>query len=67
MTKINLREQYPDFYKTDYIIEVPDEVAAVMKEHDRLEPHTAAVHITTRRIILWIAETELSMMPFSFP
>ena len=34
MTKINLREQYPDFYKTDYIIEVPDEVAAVMKEHD---------------------------------
>lgn len=37
MTKINLREQYPDFYKTDYIIEVPDEVAAVMKEHDRLE------------------------------
>ena len=64
MTKINLREQYPDFYKTDYIIEVPDEVAAVMKEHDRLE---AAVHITTRRIILWIAETELSMMPFSFP
>ena len=37
MTKINMREQYPDFYKTDYIIEVPDEVAAVMKEHDRLE------------------------------
>ena len=37
MTKINLREQYPDYYKTDYIIEVPDEVAAVMKEHDRLE------------------------------
>ncbi len=37
MTKINLREQYPDFYKTDYIIEVPDEVVAVMKEHDRLE------------------------------
>ena len=37
MTKINLREQYPDFYKTDYIIEVPEEGAAVMKEHDRLE------------------------------
>ena len=37
MTKINQREQYPDFYKTDYIIEVPDEVAAVMKEHGRLE------------------------------
>ncbi|CUP32587.1 sigma factor-like helix-turn-helix DNA-binding protein [Enterocloster clostridioformis] len=37
MTKINLREQYPDFYKTDYIIDVPDEVAAIMLEYDRLE------------------------------
>ena len=37
MTKINLREQYPDFYKNDYIIEVPDEVAAIMQEYDRLE------------------------------
>ena len=62
MTKINLREQYPDFYKTDYIIEVPDEVAAVMKEHDRLE---AAYR--RRTYYHWIAETELSMMPFSFP
>lgn len=37
MTKINLREQYPDFYKNDYIIEVPDEVAAIMLEYDRLD------------------------------
>lgn len=37
MTKINLREQYPDFYKTDYIIEVPDEVATIMLEYDRRE------------------------------
>ena len=37
MIEINLREHYPDFYKTDYIIEVPDEVAAIMLECDRLE------------------------------
>ena len=37
MTKINLREHYPNFYKNDYIIEVPDEVAAIMQEYDRLE------------------------------
>ena len=37
MAKINLREQYPDFYKNDYISEVPDEVAAIMQEYDRLE------------------------------
>ena len=37
MTKINLREHYPNYYNTDYIIEVPDEVAAIMLEYDRLD------------------------------
>jgi len=37
MTKINLREQYPDFYSTDTFIEVPDEVAEFMREYDRKE------------------------------
>jgi len=37
MTKINLRDHYPDFYNSDCIIEVPEEVAAIMLEHDRLE------------------------------
>lgn len=37
MTKINLREHYPNYYKNDYIIEVPDEVAAIMLEYDRLD------------------------------
>ena len=37
MTEINLRDYYPDYYKTDYIVTVPDEVAAIMQEHDRLE------------------------------
>ena len=37
MTEINLRDYYPNYYKTDYIIAVPDEVAAIMLEYDRLE------------------------------
>lgn len=37
MTAINLREYYPEYYKSDYIVEVPDEVAAAMLEYDRLE------------------------------
>lgn len=37
MTKINLREHYPNFYKNNCIIEVPDEVAAIMLEYDRKE------------------------------
>ena len=36
MTIINLRDFYP-FYKTDCIIEVPDEVAASLMEAERLE------------------------------
>lgn len=35
MAKINLREHYPDYYNTDYIIEVPDKVADLMREFDR--------------------------------
>ena len=37
MTEINLRDYYPDYYKADCIVTVPDEVAAIMQEHDRLE------------------------------
>ena len=37
MVKINLREHYPNFYKEDCIMEVPDEIAAIMLEYDRLE------------------------------
>lgn len=37
MVKINLRKYYPDFYITDYIIEVPNEVAAFMDVSENAE------------------------------
>ncbi|ADU27451.1 RNA polymerase sigma factor [Ethanoligenens harbinense] len=37
MTRINLRDYYPDFYTTDCIIEVPDEVAVLMDSYERAE------------------------------
>ena len=37
MVKINLRKYYPDFYTTDCIIEVPDEVAALMDSYEHAE------------------------------
>lgn len=37
MTKINLRDYYPDSYTTDCIIEVPDEVAVLMDSYERAE------------------------------
>ncbi|WP_027399878.1 sigma-70 family RNA polymerase sigma factor [Anaerovorax odorimutans] len=37
MAKINLRKYYPDFYKTDYIIDVPDEVATLMDTYEHAD------------------------------
>lgn len=37
MTEINLREYYPDYYRADYRIVVPDEVADIMLEYKRHE------------------------------
>lgn len=37
ITPINLRDYYPDFYKMDYIIDVPIEVLEVMQESKRKE------------------------------
>lgn len=37
MKKLNLREQYPDLYKTDTYVEVADQVAAFLLECDRKE------------------------------
>jgi RNA polymerase sigma-70 factor (ECF subfamily) len=36
MAKINLRDFYP-FYKTDFFVDVPDEVEAALLEAERLE------------------------------
>lgn len=37
MKEINLRDFYPDFYMSDYVIEVPEEVLEVLKDTERKE------------------------------
>ena len=37
MKKVNLRDFYPDYYKNDYIIDVPDEVLKAMEDADKAE------------------------------
>ena len=37
MAKIDLRKYYPDFYTNNCIIEVPDEIAALMDSYERAE------------------------------
>ena len=46
MTTINLRDYYPDYYKADYFIEVPEEVAATFSEFEHKE---AAYRLRTYR------------------
>lgn len=46
MATINLRKYYPDFYTSDYVIDVPDEVLAVFTESERKE---AAYRLRTYR------------------
>ena len=35
MPKINLRDLYPNFYTSDSIIDIPEEVLSVFVEHER--------------------------------
>ncbi len=44
MVKINLRNYYPDYYTTDCIIEVPDEIGALMDAYE----HAEAAHYLRR-------------------
>ena len=44
MKIINLRAYYPNYYSTDYILKVPDEVAALMDSYEHAE---AAYHLRT--------------------
>ena len=37
MKRVNLRELYPDVYKTDYFVEVTEDVIAVFQDADRAE------------------------------
>lgn len=37
MKKVNLRDLYPDVYKTDAFLEVTDEVQAVFQSDERAE------------------------------
>ncbi len=37
MTNINLRKYYPDFYTTNCIIDVPEEVASLMDSYEHAE------------------------------
>lgn len=44
MKKVNLRDLYPDVYKTDAFLEVTDEVQAVFQSDERAEAAYRKMH-----------------------
>jgi hypothetical protein len=58
---------YPDFYTTGYIIEVPDEAAALMDLSSTPKPLIICGNTITRHIILWIAATASNATFYSYP
>ena len=63
MKEINLRDYYP-FYTKDNIVEVPDEVADLLREYKLSEAaHVPHVHTGIRHIFLWTMTRMLNVMP----
>ena len=59
MREINLREFYPEIYKEDYVVSLPDEVVEALMEFRRGD---TAYRIRTYRYkayFLWIVATTL--------
>ena len=57
MKKVNLRDLYPDVYKTDHFVEVTEDVLEAIRATERAE----AAYDAIRRITLWTATTALKM------
>lgn len=60
MKKINLRDYYP-YYTQDMIVEVPDEVALLLREYMLLEKPIGFVHTAIKHFTPWIETKVLSV------
>ena len=64
MKEINLRDYYP-FYTNDLTVEVPDEVADLLREYTLLEEAYRIRTYRYKRFIRWtMTETLSGMLPF---
>ena len=52
MKEINLRDYYP-YYTSDVIVEVPDEVALLLREYTLLEEAYRIRHTVIKHFIPW--------------
>ena len=61
MKKVNLRDLYPDVYKTDYFVEVTEDVLETIRAAERAEAAYDRRMYAIRRITPWTATTALKM------
>ena len=61
MKKINLRDLYPDVYKTDHFVEVTEDVLETIRSAERAEAAYDRGCIAIRRTTPWTATTALKM------
>lgn len=61
MKKVNLRDLYPDVYKTDHFVEVTEDVLETIRDSERAEAAMTGGCIVIRRITLWTATMALKM------
>ena len=61
MKKVNLRDLYPDVYKTDAFLEVTDEVQAVFQSDERAEAAYERKMYRYKAQYSWTVRMELKM------
>ena len=63
MQKINLRDLYPDVYKTDVFVDVAEEVLAVIQSQQQADAAYERRKFRHKVIILWTGRMALKTMP----
>lgn len=61
MKKVNLRDLYPDVYKTDHFVEVTEDVLEAIRATERAEAAYDRRMYRYKAITLWTATTALKM------
>ncbi len=67
MKQINLRELYPNVYKTDTYVEVTDEVQAAIKEQDKAEKNQRETIHRYKAYFSLDSENGIERMLLSYP
>ena len=61
MKKVNLRDLYPDVYKTDHFVEVAEDVLETIRAAERAEAASMFIAYNFKRLLSMFSTEELVM------